>query len=157
LGSVFRLAALDPRAAEQFVLVTCVDSRIEPLAALGLAPGDCKILRNAGGRVTDDVLRSLAIVVALLGVERIAIVRHTPCSLGGRTDQEVRRRCSPPLLWTSTGLAGGHARRDRGARRRRRGLRRSPMIPEGLAVAGWMYDVQTGAIEPVVEWPPHHR
>ena len=147
----FGLAGLDPRAAKRFALVTCVDSRIEPLAALGLAPGDSKILRNAGGRVTDDVLRSLAIVVALLGVERIAVMHHTACALGGRTDRELR---STMLGATSADIDGVWL----GAMPDQplalvgdvEAVRRSPMIPAGVVVAGWLYDVQTGQIDPVI-------
>jgi len=73
----FDLAGLPASPARELAIVTCIDSRIEPLAMLGLAPGDAKILRNAGARVTDDVLRSLVLAVNLLGVDRIAIVAHT--------------------------------------------------------------------------------
>jgi carbonic anhydrase len=146
----FRLAGLDPRAAKQFALVTCIDSRIEPLAALGLAPGDSKILRNAGGRVTDDMLRSLAIAVALLGVRRIAVMHHTSCAMGGRTDRELRTA----VLGTATAADGVWlgAMPDEAAALLAdvEAVRRSPLIPARVVVAGWVYDVETGAIEPVL-------
>ena len=72
-----------------------MDSRIEPLAMLGLVPGDAKILRNAGGRVTTDVLRSLILATRFLGVRRIAVMQHTDCALVGRTDEEVRADLRP--------------------------------------------------------------
>jgi carbonic anhydrase len=74
-------ADLEARAAKGLAVLTCMDSRIEPLAMLGLVPGDAKILRNAGARVTDDVLRTLVLAAYLLGVERVMIVAHTGCRM----------------------------------------------------------------------------
>ncbi len=90
----FRLAGLEPRAARGLAVLTCIDSRIEPLAMLGLAPGDAKIPRNAGARVTDDMLRTLVLSVWLLGVDRIAIVHHTNCRMVGVTDDALRATIS---------------------------------------------------------------
>src|SRR5580704_1683186 len=92
----FGLAGVPARAAKEFALVTCMDSRIEPLTMLGLVPGDAKILRNAGGRVTTDVLRSLILATRFLGVRRIAVMQHTQCALVGRTDEEVRADLHDP-------------------------------------------------------------
>ena len=86
----FGLAGLEPRAARGLAVVTCIDSRIEPLPMLGLAPGDAKILRNAGARVTDDVLRSLVLAVNLLGVDRVCVVQHTKCRDDRRIDAELQ-------------------------------------------------------------------
>src|ERR1039457_1641858 len=86
----FSLAGIPARAAKEFALVTCMDSRIEPLAMLGLGPGDAKIVRNAGGRVTSDVLRSLILATRFLGVRRIAIMQHTDCALAHRSDEDIR-------------------------------------------------------------------
>jgi carbonic anhydrase len=76
-------------ARRGLAILTCIDSRIDPLAVFGLEPGDAKILRNAGARVTDDVLRSLALAVATLGVTRIAVVQHTDCALASSTTAEL--------------------------------------------------------------------
>ncbi len=89
-SSGFRLAGLAPTAARGLAVVTCIDSRIEPLQMLGLAPGDAKILRNAGARVTDDVLRSLVLAVNLLGVNRVGVVQHTGCRMTGATNAELQ-------------------------------------------------------------------
>ena len=113
------------------------------MTALGLRPGDAKILRNAGGRVTDDVIRSLAVAVALLGVERIAVMHHTSCAMAGRTDEQLRAAGVPGDTWLGAmpdpvaALA-----EDVDA------LRRSSLIPAGVAVAGWVYDVHDGLIRP---------
>ena len=76
-ASGFDLAGIQARADKGFALVTCMDSRIEPLTMLGLVPGDAKIIRNAGGRATLDVLRSLVLATSFLGVRRIAVMHHT--------------------------------------------------------------------------------
>src|SRR6476620_324579 len=81
-------------AAKGLAVLTCIDSRIDPLAMLGLRPGDAKIIRNAGARVTDDALRSLVLAVNLLGVDRVCVVQHTDCAMVGSTDDDVRVRVS---------------------------------------------------------------
>src|SRR4029078_2642218 len=86
----FHLAGLRPEAARGLAILTCMDSRIEPLALLGLVPGDAKILRNAGARVTDDALRSLVLAVHLLSVDRIAVIAHTRCAMTTATDDQLR-------------------------------------------------------------------
>ena len=85
----FRLARLPAVAARGLAVVTCIDSRIEPLAMLGLNPGDAKILRNAGARVTDDVLRTLVLASHLLGVERAMVIAHTNCRMAVGGEDEV--------------------------------------------------------------------
>src|SRR5829696_6253599 len=85
----FHDSGVPGKAARRLAVFTCIDSRIDPLAMLGLRRGDAKILRNAGARVTYDVLRSLALAVNLLDVERICVVRHTDCAMTGRTDHEI--------------------------------------------------------------------
>ena len=72
---------MEARAARGLAIVTCIDSRIEPLEMFGLRPGDAKILRNAGGRVTDDVLGDLVLGAYLLGVERVMVMQHTDCRM----------------------------------------------------------------------------
>src|ERR1700755_1147179 len=85
----FEYSGLTGRAPRGLAVVTCMDSRIDPLKLLGLGAGDAKILRNAGARVTDDVLRTLVLAVHLLGVERVMIVAHTDCRMTKVTDDEV--------------------------------------------------------------------
>lgn len=142
----FALAGLDPRAAKGLGVVTCIDSRIEPLAMLGLSPGDAKILRNAGGRVSDDVLRSLALATHLLGVTRICVVQHTRCRMVGATNEEIRAKIGP--------AADGRDFLPIDDQRATlledvRAIRESPLIADGVAVAGFVYDVDTGLLDPI--------
>jgi carbonic anhydrase len=146
-ASRFGLAGLSPIAARRLAIVTCIDTRIEPLAMLGLAPGDAKIIRNAGGRVTDDVLRSLALAVALLGVETVVVMHHTGCALGGTTDDALR---------SAVREAGGRVddQRPLGAMPSPdaamaddvAAVRSSELLPSGVSVVGWIYDVETGLV-----------
>jgi carbonic anhydrase len=85
----FPLAGLQARAARGLAVLTCIDSRIEPLAMLGLRPGDAKILRNAGARVTDDVLRTLVLASYLLGVDRAMVIAHTNCRMAAGSEDDV--------------------------------------------------------------------
>jgi carbonic anhydrase len=85
----FSLAELPGRATRGLAVLTCMDSRIDPLRMLGLAPGDAKILRNAGARVTDDVLRTLVLAVYLLGVDRVMVVAHTDCRMSAGGEEHV--------------------------------------------------------------------
>src|ERR1700736_2334839 len=88
----FHDSGVEGRAAKGLAVLTCIDSRIDPLAMLGLRPGDAKIIRNAGARVTVDSLRSLVLAANLLGVTRICVVQHTDCAMIGSTDVEMRAR-----------------------------------------------------------------
>ena len=88
----FHDSGVEGKAARGLAVLTCIDSRIDPLAMLGLRAGDAKIIRNAGARVTDDALRSLVLAANLLGVTRVCVVQHTDCAMVGRTDDELRAR-----------------------------------------------------------------
>ncbi|MEI7593063.1 MAG: carbonic anhydrase [Actinomycetes bacterium] len=81
-------------AAKGLAVLTCIDSRIDPLAMLGLRPGDAKIIRNAGARVTHDALRSLVLAANLLNVNRVCVVQHTECAMIGTTGQDMIDRIS---------------------------------------------------------------
>lgn len=137
------LGALPARAARGLGVLTCMDSRIDPLALLGLAPGDAKILRNAGARVTDDVLRTLVLASYLLGVDRVMVVAHTSCRMAGGTEDDVHE---------AIGAAGGPDTRsmsfltapDQEAALRAdvQRIRSWPYLP-GITVGGFLYDLQT--------------
>jgi carbonic anhydrase len=148
--SEFHDSGVDGRAAQGLAVVTCIDSRIDPLAALGLRTGDAKILRNAGARVTDDVLRSLVLAVNLLDVRRVAVIHHTDCAVIGSTDDELRARVGDARGVDASGwkfLAG----RDGSAilRADLERIRACPLLPDDLEVGGFVFDVHTGALTPL--------
>lgn len=149
--SRFRHAGITPMAAKGLCIVTCMDTRIEPLAILGLSVGDAKILRNAGGRVTPDVLRSLVLASHFLGVERVAVMHHAGCALAGTDDSAFtdalppeQRRATEGWSWLSMPDPDAALSEDVAAVRSCRGL------PAGLQVEGWRYDVETGAVSRVI-------
>ncbi len=146
----FALAGLAPLAARGLALVTCIDSRIEPLQMLGLVPGDAKILRNAGGRVTDDVLRSLILAVNLLSVDRVAVMHHTECAVASPRSDLVGRveaaagRSADGWDFRSIVDPDGDLAADVAA------VRACPLLPPSLRVVGWRYDIRTGLVDEVV-------
>ena len=147
----FDLAGIPAPAAKEFALVTCMDSRIEPLAMLGLGPGDAKILRNGGGRVTSDVLRSLILATRFLGVRRIAVMQHTGCALAHRSDDDIRadlvaRNVEQSDTWQYLAMPDPDAAlaADVDA------VRCCDALPHDVLVEGWRYDVETGRIDRVI-------
>jgi carbonic anhydrase len=140
------------RAAKGLAVLTCIDSRIDPLALLGLVPGDAKIIRNAGARATDDALRSLVIAVNLLDVTRVCVVQHTECAMVGTTDAELRGRIERASGGDATGwdfLAMADQLETLHGDIRL--IRSCPLVPRDLHVGGFMFDVHTGelvAVEP---------
>jgi carbonic anhydrase len=146
----FSLAGLQGRAAKEFALVTCMDSRIEPLAMLGLVPGDAKIMRNAGGRVTSDVLRSLILATNFLGVRRIAVMQHADCALAGRTDEEIRAdlpgATGDPGEWEFLAMPDP----DQALHADVEAVRACGLLAAGVSVEGWRYSVETGGITRVI-------
>jgi len=146
----FTLSGLEPVAAKGLAIVTCMDSRIEPLPLLGLRAGDAKILRNAGARVTDDVLRTLVLATHLLGVNRIMIVPHTRCKMASMSQDEVVDAIDQHSGVDATSLDFGlivdqRATLDQDVAR----TRAWPFLPAGVRVGGFVYDVDTGALEHV--------
>jgi len=147
----FALRGIPPVAARGFALVTCMDSRIEPLTMLGLLPGDAKILRNAGGRVTPDVLRSLVLATRFLGVSEIAVMQHTDCALAHQSDDDVRTRLSAEgTVGTETWEFLAMTDPDEALRSDVARLQGCPQLPVAVRVEGWRYDVGTGRIRRVV-------
>ncbi len=147
----FRDPGRPGRAGVGLAVVTCMDSRISPLSMLGLQDGDAKILRNAGARVTDDVLRTLVLAVHLLGVERVMVVAHTDCRMSSVTDEDVHREISRGAGIDTRSL-DFHTIADQRATLAKdvQRVRSSPYLPPALPVAGCVYDVRTGRLEVAV-------
>ena len=134
-------------AAKGLAVLTCIDSRIDPLAMLGLRAGDAKIIRNAGARVTRDALRSLVLATNLLGVTRVCVVQHTDCAMVGSTEEELRTRISEArgvdasdweFLASSDQRATLHDDIEV--------IRSCPLLPPGLEVAAFIFDVHSGEL-----------
>ena len=144
----FDLGGFDGKAHAGIALVTCMDSRIDPLRMLGLQPGDAKIFRNPGGRVTNAALEALVLSVHLLSVDRILVVPHTRCTMAANSEEELRDRVS-----ASSGQDAWwqyfHVVEDqqRALHEDVRTVRSHPLIPESVAVGGFLYDVDTGLLD----------
>jgi carbonic anhydrase len=146
----FGLRGIAPLAARGLAVLTCIDSRINPLTMLGLQPGDAKILRNAGARVTEDVLRTLVLATYLLGVDRAMVVAHTKCRMTIGQEEDVHAAIgeaggpdtrSLAFLTTHEPLAALQEDVQR--------IRSSPYLRR-LEVGGFLYDVETGTVERLV-------
>jgi carbonic anhydrase len=129
-------------------IVTCMDSRIDPLRMLGLHHGDAKIFRNPGGRVTASALEALVLGVHLLNVDRILVIPHTRCAMTASTQEELRERVSrsagQDVTWQPFNVVEDQmAALDEDVAR----VRSHPLIPESVRVGGFLYDVDTGLLE----------
>ena len=142
----FRLEGLEPVAAKGLAVLTCMDSRIEPLAMLGLEPGDAKILRNAGARVTDDVLRTLVLASYLLGVDRAMIVAHTKCRMATGEEDDVHEAVADAGGPDTRSLAFlVSSDQEETIRDDVQRVRSWPYLTH-LRVGGFLYDVDTGRL-----------
>jgi carbonic anhydrase len=142
----FRLSGLEPVAAKGLAVLTCMDSRIEPLRMLGLEPGDAKILRNAGARVTDDVLRTLVLASYLLGVDRAMVVAHTKCRMAAEEEDDVHEAVEAAGGPDTRSLAFLVAPdQEETVREDVQRIRSSPFLTR-LRVGGFLYDVDSGRL-----------
>lgn len=141
---------LSGSARQGLCIVTCMDSRIDPLAALGMELGDVKILRNAGARVTPDVLANLVAAAYLLGVTRVLVLPHTDCRMAKVDDVQIRQAIMD-RAGIDTGILAFGARPDQltGLREDLDRIRSFDLLPDDLIAAGAVYDVVTGRITPV--------
>lgn len=145
----FSSSGLTGTAARGLAVVTCMDSRIDPLGLLGLQPGDAKILRNAGARVTDDVLRTLVLAVYLLGVNRVLVMPHTDCGMTKVSDDDVHDLTSAKGVDTRSIDFHTIPDQDEALRHDLIKVRTSPFLPQDMPVGGALYDVRTGKLLPV--------
>jgi carbonic anhydrase len=134
------------RPARRLAVVTCMDARIDVFAVLGLHLGEAHVIRNAGGRVTDDVLRSLALSSHVLGVDTAVVMQHTGCGLAGVTDEELRARTGADLGFHSIDDHAAALRADIEL------LSATPYLRPLRVIAGFVYDVESGRIGDTVTW-----
>lgn len=139
----------DVRPSRKLTIVTCMDSRLDVFQALGLDIGEAHILRNAGGVITSDMIRSIAISQRKLGTEEIMLIHHTNCGMQTITDDGFRAE-----LQEATGVAPAFAIEsfidlDSDVRQSILRVRRSDFIPHRDSVRGFIYDVDTHALREV--------
>jgi len=145
------LRRLTPRPERKLAVLTCMDTRLS-IRTLGLKTGDAHIIRNAGGIVTDDVLRSLVISHYLLGTEEFMVINHTDCGLMLTTEQDLRTQIqnragtaavAPAFFYTFQNI-------DENVRHQLQKLRTHPWIPKQVAVRGFVYDVSCGRLREIL-------
>jgi carbonic anhydrase len=132
--------------ARHLVIVTCMDSRIDVFAALGLHLGDAHVLRNAGARVTDDLLRSLILSVKTMGTDTVVLMQHTGCGLEGVTAEELRDATGTEIDFLPIADHGDSIRSDIEL------LAASPALEPVRTIAGLLFDIETGTVEELARW-----
>jgi carbonic anhydrase len=150
-AETFALSGFDGIAHAGVAVVTCMDSRLDPLRMLGLEPGDAKILRNPGGRVTGQALEALVLGVHLLNVDRILVVPHTRCAMASSTLEELRQRVTASAGQDASWQRFGVVTDQRAALVDDvRLVRAHPLVPDTVEVGGFVYDVDTGLLDRVL-------
>ncbi len=147
-AATHELSGFDGIAHAGVAVVTCMDSRIDPLRMLGLEPGDAKIFRNPGGRVTPQALEALVLGVHLLNVRRILVVPHTRCAMASSTLDELREKvgasAGQDASWQTFGVVEDQ---DGALLDDVRKVRAHPLIPDSVLVGGFLYDVDSGLLQ----------
>lgn len=147
----FKSSDLTGRAAQGLAIVTCMDSRIDPLRVVGMKAGDAKILRNAGARVTEDVLRTLVLATHLLNVSKVLVMPHTDCRMASGTESQVHDAIFK-VSGVDTRSIEIRTVTDQRAALEMDVLRIKsfPFLPKELEVAGAIYDVKSGNLDRVL-------
>lgn len=154
--------------ARRFAILTCMDARLDPARFAGLAEGDAHVIRNAGGRASDDAIRSLVISYKLLGTREWFVIHHTDCGMETFTDDVMRRLLATSLEqavlteagWRDDGAGPGSreaefvdwltiADREESVRADVRRIREHPLVPRDIPIHGFLYDVRTGILTEV--------
>ena len=141
-----RAAGLARAPALKAAVLACMDARLDVFSALGLTPGDAHVIRNAGGAVTDDAIRSLAVSQRLLGTEEIIVIHHTDCGVLTFSEADFRRSlraqtgCEPPWSAEPFGTLEDNVRRSLAR------IRASPFIPCRDSVRGFVYELDSGRL-----------
>jgi carbonic anhydrase len=133
----------------KIAIVACMDARLNPYGLLGLQEGDAHVIRNAGGVITDDEIRSLAISQRLLGTEEIVLIHHTDCGMLTFTDDEFKRSIQDELGIKPEWAAEAFPDLDEDVRQSLARINASPFIPRKDSVRGFVYDVHSGNLREV--------
>jgi len=145
----FDLGGLPIPPAKKLAVVTCMDARVRPHVLLGLHEGDAHVIRNAGGVVTDDEIRSLAISQRLLGTEEIMVIHHTDCGMLTFTDDDFRRQIQEETGIKPPWPAEAFADLEEDVRQSVARIVTNPFIPKKDSVRGFVYEVETGRLREV--------
>jgi carbonic anhydrase len=135
--------------AKKVAVVACMDARVNPFGILGLQEGDAHVIRNAGGVVTDDEIRSLAISQRLLGTEEIILIHHTDCGMLTFTDDEFKRSVQDDVGIKPEWAAEAFSDLDEDVRQSIARIKASPFIPRKDSIRGFVYEVETGRLREV--------
>ncbi|MHB8717736.1 MAG: beta-class carbonic anhydrase [Candidatus Dormibacteria bacterium] len=148
--AAFGGGALPSRPARAVAVVTCMDARLDPAAVLGLRPGDAHVIRNAGGVVTDDVIRSLVISQRLLGTREVILIHHTDCGMLSFRDDDLEAEIEADTGIRPPFAMEAFADLDADVRQSIARVVASPFVPLGDRVRGFVYDVHSGALREVL-------
>ena len=140
---------LDPAPSGRVAIVACMDARIDVYSALSLGDGEAHVLRNAGGVVTDDLIRSLAISQLKLGTREVMLIQHTDCGMGKITDEGFREELREATGATAGFEIGAFADVEQSVRDSIRRLRDCELLPHRDAVRGFVYDVDSHRLREV--------
>jgi carbonic anhydrase len=149
-ASEFSKGHLPPAPARRAAIVTCMDARLDPARFLGLQEGDAHVIRNAGGLVTDDALRSLVISHWLLGTQEAFVIGHTGCGMLTFTNEELRGRLAYET-GAETSQLDFHpfGDLDESVRESVRKIIESPLLPNSFGASGFVYEVESGRLREV--------
>src|SRR5438309_3896580 len=140
--------------ARHTAVVACMDARLNPYGLLGLSEGDAHVIRNAGGVVTDDVVRSLAISQRLLGTREVILIHHTDCGMLTFTDDAVKAQIQKDTGIRPPFALEAFSNLEEDVRQSIARVKASPFIPKKDRVRGFVYDVKTGRLTEVKERVP---
>jgi carbonic anhydrase len=145
----FDRGALPLPPAKRVAIVACMDARLNPYGLLGLSEGDAHVIRNAGGVITDDEIRSLSISQRLLGTEEIILIHHTDCGMLTFSDDDFRNDLQKEIGIKPEWAAEAFQDLEEDVRQSIARIEASPFIPRKDAVRGFIYDVATGSLDEV--------
>jgi carbonic anhydrase len=145
----FDAGGLTAPPAKKVAVVACMDARLNPFPILGLELGDAHVIRNAGGVITDDAIRSLAISQHLLGTEELLLIHHTECGMLSFSDDELKGKLKEATGEEPSWSPGAFSDIDQDVRDSIRRVIDSPFIPNKDSVRGFVYDVKTGELREV--------
>ena len=148
-GEAFDRGNLPLPPAKHVAVVACMDARLNPYGLLGLTEGDAHVIRNAGGVITDDEIRSLAISQRLLGTREVMLIHHTDCGMLTFADDDFRREVQNDTGVKPEWAAEAFDDLDEDVRQSIARIKASPFIPHKDGIRGFVYDVQTGALREI--------